>query len=183
MKRDDVAIFGKGDTYAHLNFEGMQDAILEIESTTSPDDGPELDENDQFIPIMYHDSSGYSSQETNTPIDSEQFIGHYRNWLPFRLVVRDHYGRPTRMTLQTALKAIIGTKRRFARISAEDECMVDARTLIQAVQGSQRPSQALTSVESEMTKLPMAPTKLNKELARTCKSSGHDPHCTVERCY
>ena len=105
---------------------------------------------------------------------SGEFTGHVRNWLPFQLTsVQDEHGNTNRQSILEALKASLERENGSGtRLPAGDEWMLDAAQLIWAAQASsQQPTFSLQSMDHELRHLPMIPTKLNKELARTRKSS------------
>jgi hypothetical protein len=60
-----------------------------------------------------------------------------------------------------------------ARLSVEDEWLLDAARLIWTAQGSLQPTVSLSKMDEEMRHLPMPLTRLNKELVRTRKPTSH----------
>lgn len=152
----------------------MHDAIVQVEEHRIKARLGREDE-DTFSLIPYSQFPDPSQPFTASPIPSEEFIGHYRNWLPFRLIVRDRAGQPENVLISDAVRAVTGNGDNGTRISAEDDLLADAIKLVQTARGSKAPSHCLSREENELNLLPMASTKLNKELVRTCEYAPHPP--------
>ncbi|CAH0051536.1 unnamed protein product [Clonostachys solani] len=159
-------VFTREGPYAHLKLDGMHDAIVQVEEHRIKARFGREDE-DTFSLIPYSQFPDPSQPFTASPIPSEEFIGHYRNWLPFRLIVRDRAGQPENVLISDAVRAVTGNGDNVTRISAEDDLLADAIKLVQTARGSKAPSHSLSREENELNLLPMASTKLNKELVRT----------------
>lgn len=141
---------------------------MQLESTQAGPGAGATKGIDEFAPLTSAaDLAGFIQDQEYAL--ANHFPGHFRNWLPFRFFVQNQYGQvDTRQSILGALKAILERHNESnTRLTAEDEWMVDAAQLIWTAQGSQSPASPLQQLDQELRHLPMAPTKLNKELVRT----------------
>lgn len=83
---------------------------------------------------------------------------------------RDKSGLLKDRNLIELVQFIMQTRLRVANRIVQDEWEIDGKQLIRALQSKGQPSQDISSFEDQMQRLPMAPTKMNKELVRTRKS-------------
>ena len=97
------------------------------------------------------------------------YPGEFKDWLPFRLVVRDRKGNASRKSLATALRALMDRRMNENDLGPDDDWMLDAARLVWAAQGSYQPSSSPSRLDDQLRYLPMVPSKLNKELVRTRK--------------
>lgn len=124
------------------------------------------------MPIYYPSSPDPASTVPHYLTDADEFTGHFRNWLPFRLAVRGQRGATKKQSLMGALKALMEHHDEDSQsLTVEDEWMLDAARLVWAVEGAPQPSVSLGRMDDEMRHLPMPLTRLNKELVRTRKAS------------
>lgn len=170
----------------------MHDAILQVEADTSSGsaltvrsrhdeaaamragDGGE-EEEEELVPILPSSSANYAdADQPRYYTEADQFIGHFRNWLPFRLAVRGRRGASRKQSLMGALGELMERRRDGGGgsspgglLSVEDEWMLDAARLVWAAEGTPQPSVSLGRLDDEMRHLPMPLTRLNKELVRT----------------
>ena len=122
------------------------------------------------MPIYPPNSPGSESGEPHYFTEADQFSGHFRNWLPFRLAIPTAHGSSNNQSLMGALRVLMEPEDgEYSGLSVENEWLLDAARLIWAAQGSPQPSVSLSKMDEEMRHLPMQLTKLNKELVRTRK--------------
>jgi Fungal specific transcription factor domain len=199
-------VISRSGPYFHLNHAGVHDAILQVEanhysSSSSPNPAaPSVhsrapkkqqqkqrqkdvvvipEEEEEMVPIMPSSSDYYEdASQPRYYTEADNFIGHFRNWLPFRLVVRSRAGASKKQSLMGALGELLVATRQGGqgmpattttrgRLSTEEEWMLDAARLVWAAEGTPKPSVSLGRLDDEMRHLPMPLTRLNKELVRT----------------
>lgn len=105
----------------------------------------------------------------------QQYVGHVRNWFPFRLIADGTYDNVAHQStfgaLQPAFEYDDGVDDDgYQRSPSREEWMTGTARLVSAVQNSAHPAASLQKMDQEFSHLPMYPTKLNKELVRTRKS-------------
>ncbi|KAF4121490.1 Berberine and berberine like [Geosmithia morbida] len=157
----------KEGPYPHLNLSGIQDALLQLESASSSTEF----RGDELSPFS-NDPFALASLPGDVLGNQQEFVGHVRNWLPFRL---DGNGKYDNAAHQLAFGGGGGGPEssfqpRTGNISqplSREEWMTDTARLVSAVQTSIHPAPSLQKMDQEFSHLPMVPTKLNKELVRT----------------
>lgn len=104
---------------------------------------------------------------------------------PFLMKFRDSSGLFRDRALLELVQFIMQTRLRVANRIVQDEWEIDGKQLVRALHSRSQPSHNLASLEDQMQRLPMEPTKMNKELVRTRKAH-FDPLFYDElswRCY
>lgn len=135
--------------------------------------GANDEEEEELVPILPA-SSAYNldADQPRYYTEADNFTGHFRNWLPFRLAVRGRRGASRKQSLMGALAELMERRRDGGStpgglVSVEDEWMLDAARLVWQAEGAPQPSVSLGRLDDEMRHLPMPLTRLNKELVRT----------------
>ena len=93
----------------------------------------------------------------------------------FRMKFRDKSGLLKDRNLIEMVQYILQTRLRVANTIVKDEWEIDGKQLIRAITDRRQPSQNISSFEDEVQRLPMAPSKMNKELVRTRKHRSTGP--------
>ncbi|OAA44179.1 hypothetical protein NOR_03907 [Metarhizium rileyi] len=86
---------------------------------------------------------------------------------PFMMKFRDKSGLLKDRNLIELVQYIMQTRLRVANRIVQDEWEIDGKQLIRALHARDEPSKSISSFEDQIQRLPMAPTKMNKELVRT----------------
>ncbi|POR37633.1 Uncharacterized protein TPAR_02168, partial [Tolypocladium paradoxum] len=161
--RDHAAQAG-GGLYAHLDMESVHDALLQVEG--QPDATKQHPETalsafgyprSAGYPSGQHESNRFLLMDGHAP-DAEQLL---------RLRFKDRTGILNGQDIIELLQFILKTRLKVTNRIVKDEWQIDGVHLIRAIQEASPPSAALSRFDDEIRYLPMAPTKMNKELVRT----------------
>ncbi|KAF7563212.1 hypothetical protein G7046_g928 [Stylonectria norvegica] len=146
--------------YSHLNLAGVQDAILQVAENNGriyQADTPE-----SFTTSSPSATSEYSSF-AQSPLEKPS-----SPWVPFRVAIDEDHDPET---ILESLRVILERRLTIANLISEDDWSVDdarydPRSVLQS-QDAHRPVQLPVEGSMEQFRyLPMAPTKMNKELVR-----------------
>ncbi|CCE29567.1 uncharacterized protein CPUR_03414 [Claviceps purpurea 20.1] len=151
-----------GGFYSHLDLDAIHDAILDVEGGL--DLGAAVDNvsgiQSSVLPPTYllthREKPVYSMRD-------ESWAGGK----PFLMKFRDSSGLFRDRALLELVQFIMQTRLRVANRIVQDEWEIDGKQLVRALHSRNQPSHNLASLEDQMQRLPMEPTKMNKELVRT----------------
>ncbi|KAG5975693.1 hypothetical protein E4U56_003358 [Claviceps arundinis] len=151
-----------GGFYSHLDLDAIHDAILDVEGGL--DLGAAVDNvsgiQSSVLPPTYllthREKPVYSMRD-------ESWAGGK----PFLMKFRDSSGLFRDRALLELVQFIMQTRLRVANRIVQDEWEIDGKQLVRALHSRSQPSHNLASLEDQMQRLPMEPTKMNKELVRT----------------
>lgn len=156
---------GGSGLYSHLDLDSIYDAILDVEGKL--DLGMAVDHVSGVQPLAL--PQAYRQAHRKRPA----YIMKDESWAggkPF--VVKFANSTFRDRNLMELLHYILQTRLQVANNIVQDEWEVDGRQLMRALHQTRgRPSQDIASLEDQMHRLPMEPTKMNKELVRTRKVS------------
>ncbi|KAG6009012.1 hypothetical protein E4U21_003343 [Claviceps maximensis] len=148
--------------YSHLNLDSIHDVILDIEGDL--DLGAAVDNvsgiQSHVLPTIYRLSH---RERPVYSMEDESWAGDK----PFVMKFRDSSGLFRDRALVELVQFILQTRLRVANRIVQDEWEIDGKQLVQALHSRRQPSHNLSSLEDQMQRLPMEPTKMNKELVRT----------------
>ncbi|KAK8913235.1 hypothetical protein H634G_08526 [Metarhizium anisopliae BRIP 53293] len=148
--------------YSHLDMDSVHDAILDVEGRLDLGDaydnafGIQTKALPQGYRLIYREQPVYSMED-------EPWSGGK----PFMMKFRDKSGLLKDRNLIELVQYIMQTRLRVANRIVQDEWEIDGRQLIRALYATDQPGKTISSFEDQMQRLPMAPTKMNKELVRT----------------
>jgi hypothetical protein len=149
--------------YAHLALAGVQEAVLQLEMTPGGNPQTVIQELEAPLPPHRSVATGYV-----TPPETLRL--HYGNWLPFKMA--SYQRRTNGRNPDVALREILDKySSDDVAAPAADDWLFDAARLIWEVEGVSQPQCSLQNFDAETRQLPMAPTRLNKELLRTRESA------------
>lgn len=151
--------------YSHLDLDSIHDAILDVEGGL--DLGAAVDNVSGIQPHVLPPT--YRLIHRKRPVYSmkdESWAGDK----PFLMKFRDSSGFLKDRALVELVQFILQTRLRVANRIVQDEWEIDGKQLVRALHSRSQPSQNIASLEDHMQRLPMEPTKMNKELVRTRKS-------------
>ncbi|KAG5982690.1 hypothetical protein E4U55_001513 [Claviceps digitariae] len=153
---------GGSGLYSHLDLDSIHDAILDVEGGL--DLGAAVDNVSGIQPHVL--PTIYRLSHRERPVYSmkdEPWAGDK----PFLMKFRDSSGLLRDRALVELVQFILQTRLRVANRIVQDEWEIDGRQLVQALHSRSQPTHNLSSLEDQMQRLPMEPTKMNKELVRT----------------
>lgn len=157
---------GAGGFYSHLDMESVHDALLDVEGNL--DLGIAVDTASGFqtntLPITYRMSH---RKRPTFLMEDETWAGDELYQIRFR----DKSGLLKDTNLIEMVQFILQTRLQVANRIVKDEWEIDGQQLVRALQSRCDPSQNISSFDDQVQRLPMAPTKMNKELVRTRKAS------------
>ncbi|KAG6040229.1 hypothetical protein E4U41_001206 [Claviceps citrina] len=148
--------------YSHLDLDSIRDAVLDVEGGL--DLGAAVDNVSGIQPhvlpttyrLAYRERPVYSMEDESWAGDK-----------PFLMKFRDSSGLFRDRALVELVQFILQTRLRVANRIVQDEWVIDGKQLVQVLQSQSRPAHFSPSLEDQMQRLPMEPTKMNKELVRT----------------
>ncbi|KND87600.1 hypothetical protein TOPH_07711 [Tolypocladium ophioglossoides CBS 100239] len=153
-----------GGLYAHLDMESVHDALLQVEGQSAVarlHHGSALSTLGCPPPAGFQPGQQLSNRfflmDGQAP-DPEQLL---------RLRFKDRTGVLNGHDIIDLLQFILRTRLNVTNSIVKDEWQIDGVHLIRAIQEASPPSSALSRFDDEVRYLPMAPTKMNKELVRT----------------
>ncbi|ODA79226.1 hypothetical protein RJ55_04819 [Drechmeria coniospora] len=149
-----------GGLYSHLDMETVHDALLQVEGQVDGAmkyAGAAADHcfASTYRPHQRVGSALLMSGQTNDP---EQLM---------RLRFRDKTGTLDGQGIIELLQFILRTRLKVTNSIIKDEWQIDGEHLIRAIHEASPPSTSISRFDDEIRYLPMAPTKMNKELVRT----------------
>ncbi|KAG5925663.1 hypothetical protein E4U42_004093 [Claviceps africana] len=151
-----------GGLYSHLDLDSIRDAILDVEGGL--DLGAAVDNVTGIQPNVL--PTTYRLTHREKPVYSmkdESWAGGK----PFLMRFRDSSGLFKDRALVELVQFILQTRLRVANRIVQDEWEIDGQQLVRALHSRSQPSRNVSSLEDQMQRLPMEPTKMNKELVRT----------------
>ncbi|QPG98280.1 hypothetical protein C2857_007449 [Epichloe festucae Fl1] len=157
---------GGSGLYSHLDLDSIHDAILDVEGGVDPGGGAAVD---NFSGTQPHAlPTTYRLTDRERPVYSmkdESWAGDDKP--PFLVKFRDSSGLLGDRSLAELVQFIMQTRLRVANRIVQDEWEIDGKQLVRALLSQGQPSSNISSLDDQMHRLPMEPTKMNKELVRT----------------
>ncbi|KAK2600210.1 hypothetical protein QQS21_005084 [Conoideocrella luteorostrata] len=148
--------------YSHLDLDPIHDEILDVEGRL--DLGVAVDNvsgiQPHALPVTYRLKNRIRPVYS---MEDESWAGDK----PFMMKFRDKTGLLKDRTLTELVQFILQTRLRVANRIIQDEWEIDGKQLVQALHARSQPSHDISAFEDQMQRLPMEPTKMNKELVRT----------------
>lgn len=147
--------------------DSVHDALLQVEG--QPDTAKQHPERPGGAPSAfgYPPPAGYRPGQQ---VSNRFFLMDGRAPDPeqlLRLRFKDRTGVLDGHDIIELLQFILKTRLKVTNSIVKDEWQIDGAHLIRAIQEASPPSGALSRFDDEIRYLPMAPTKMNKELVRT----------------
>lgn len=155
---------GGSGLYTHLDLDSIHDAILDVEGGIDP--GAAVDNPSGTQPHALPTAFRRTNRERPVySMKGESWAGDK----PFVVKFRDSSGLLGDRTLAEFVQFILQTRLRVANRIVQDEWEIDGKQLVRALLSQGQPSSNISSLDEQMHRLPMEPTKMNKELVRTRK--------------
>ena len=149
------AVTDQRGPYSHLRQTGIQDVILQLELPTRP---------------RKQLAAGTDSWEVSTP-PTPVSLGDdsLESWRPFRVLNYDEQDAISARTILEAVRKAIRLRQGLDRNNSNKTWNLSAAHVLKAAEEAAPPPKAINSSLEDHRHLPMAPTRLNKELLRTRK--------------
>lgn len=151
--------------YTHLNLAGVQSAILQVADHEQP---VSADSPESITSHASSSSSDFGSAPNSPPRESSS------PWVPFKVALDENTGPQAMLdTLQDIFERRLSTANRMSR---RDWTAEDAKAALVA-QSRKHVDMPVAGPMEQFRYLPMAPTKMNKELLRIRKY--HSARCIL----
>ena len=148
--------------------ETVHDALLQVEG--QPDAVMSHPEHSARVPSLFGQPPSAAGYRNSQDVSNSCFIMHGQGadtQQLLRLRFKDRTGALNGQDIIELLQYILRTRLNVTNSIIKDEWEIDGAHLIRALQGARPPDCALSRFDDEIRYLPMAPTKMNKELVRT----------------
>ncbi|GAB0132932.1 hypothetical protein EsDP_00001352 [Epichloe bromicola] len=153
---------GGSGLYSHLDLDSIHDAILDVEGGVDP--GAAVDNLSGTHPHSLPTTCRLTHRKRPVyTMKDESWAGDK----PFVVKFRDSSGLLGGRALAELVQLIMQTRLRVANRIVQDEWEIDGKQLVRALLSQGQPSSNISSLDEQMHRLPMEPTKMNKELVRT----------------